>query len=45
MRAVVHGDNRGSALNSDDRAGILFLYGDSLIFADGLESGDTTAWL
>ena len=36
MRAFVHGDNRGAALNSDDRAGILFLYGDGLIFADGL---------
>ncbi len=45
MRASVHGDNRGAALNSDDRAGIQFLYGGpDLIFADGFESGDTSAW-
>ncbi len=28
MRATVHGDNRGARLNSDDRAGIRFLYGE-----------------
>lgn len=44
MRANLHGDNRGAALNSDDRMGILFLYGPALIFADGFESGDTSAW-
>ncbi len=44
MRATLHGDNRGALLNSDDRAGILFLYGIDLIFADGFESGDTSAW-
>ena len=27
MRAQAHGDGRGAALNSDDRAGIAFLYG------------------
>ena len=28
MRAQAHGDNRGAQLNSDDRAGIRFLYGE-----------------
>ncbi len=45
MRASIHGDNRGAQLTSDDRAGIAFLYGDpGLIFTDGFESGDTSAW-
>ncbi len=30
MRANIHGDNRGAQLESDDRAGIRFLYGEPL---------------
>ncbi len=46
MRANVHGDERGAQLNSDDRAGILFLYPNDpdLLFFNDFESGDTALW-
>lgn len=46
MRANAHGDQRGAQLNSDDRAGILFLYPNdpNLLFSNGFEAGDTSLW-
>lgn len=47
MRASIHNDLRGARLNQDDSAACEALYGlpcIPLLFADGFESGDVTAW-